>query len=79
MPKKRKSNNTGGPSKAVDTSTELARQYNHWKEIYSTENVTLKNEQGTLKAKYALEVQNHAKTTALLADEKAAKKELQTA
>ena len=29
--------------------------------------------------KYALEVQNHAKTTALLADEKAAKKELQTA
>ena len=55
------------------------RQYSQWKEIYSTENVTLKNEQGTLKAKYALEVQNHAKTTALLADEKAAKKELQTA
>ena len=72
-------NKDGGPSGAEDTSAELARQVNQWKEIYSAENVTLKTEIETLKAKYQSEVENHAKTTAFLGDEKVAKKELQTA
>jgi len=39
----------------------------------------LQEQQETLKAKYQSEVENHAKTTAFLGDEKVAKKELQTA
>jgi len=70
-------NKDGGPSGAVDTSAELARQINQWKVIYSSENVTLKEQIETLKAKYQSEVENHTKTTAFLGDEKAAKRDLE--
>ena len=75
--KKGKLNKDGEPSGAVDTSAELARQVKQWKVLYSSENVTLKAEIETLKAKYQSEVENHAKTTAFSGDEKAAKKDLE--
>jgi len=75
--KKRKLNKDGGPSGAVDTSAEVARQVTQWKEVYSAENVTLKSENQSLKNKYESEVKNHAKTAVSLGDEKAAKKDLE--
>ena len=77
--KKRKLNKDGGPSGAVDTSAELARQVQQWREPFSAENKELKEQNETLKVQYASEVKKHAATTASLGDEKAAKKDLQVA
>ena len=70
-------NDNGGPSKPVDNSAELARQVHQWKDLYATECKVLKDEKMALQAAIALKVKKHAKTTADLANEKAAKNALQ--